>query len=164
MSPDRGGILDTLLRLVRFGLGGTSASGMQFVSWIHDADFLGSIDYLIARDEIGGVVNIASPNPLRNREFMKALREAWGSRIELPAASWMLEIGTFFLRSETDWRSRAAALFPVALSKLVSNFNSLGGKAPHNIWLGAGVRPISVKRGSLIRLAITCSLYNTPSV
>ena len=157
MSPDRGGIFDKLLRLVRLGLGGTSASGMQFVSWIHDADFLGSVDYLIARDEIDGVVNIASPNPLRNREFMKALREAWGSRIGLPAASWMLEIGTFFLRSETDWRSRAAALFPVALSKLVSNFNSLSGKAPHNIWLCAGARPISVKRGSLIRLAITCS-------
>ena len=73
---------------------------MQFVSWIHDADFLGSIDYLIARDEIDGVVNIASPNPLRNREFMKALREAWGSRIGLPAASWMLEIGTLFRKRQ----------------------------------------------------------------
>jgi len=112
MSPDRGGIFDTLLRLVRFGLGGTSASGMQFVSWIHDADFLGSIDYLIARDEIDGVVNIASPNPLRNREFMKALREAWGSRIGLPAASWMLEIGTFFLRSETELVLKSRRVIP----------------------------------------------------
>jgi len=41
---------------------------MQFVSWIHDADLLGSTDYLIAREEIDGVINIASPNPLRNRE------------------------------------------------------------------------------------------------
>jgi uncharacterized protein (TIGR01777 family) len=112
MSPDRGGIFDKLLRLVRFGLGGTSASGMQFVSWIHDADFLGSIDYLIARDEIDGVVNIASPNPLRNREFMKALREAWGSRIGLPAASWMLEIGTFFLRSETELVLKSRRVIP----------------------------------------------------
>jgi uncharacterized protein len=112
MSPDRGGIFDKLLRLVRFGLGGTSASGMQFVSWIHDADFLGSIDYLIARDEIDGVVNISSPNPLRNREFMKALREAWGSRIGLPAASWMLEIGTFFLRSETELVLKSRRVIP----------------------------------------------------
>ncbi|MGA7631106.1 MAG: hypothetical protein WCB11_10085 [Terriglobales bacterium] len=73
MSPDRGGVFDTLLRLVRFGIGGTAASGQQFVSWIHDEDFLRSVDYLIARDEIDGVVNIASPDPLLNREFMKAL-------------------------------------------------------------------------------------------
>src|SRR6202050_3817614 len=112
MSPDRGGIFDTLLRLVRFGLGGTSASGMQFVSWIHDADFLGSIDYLIARDEIDGVVNIASPNPLRNREFMKALREAWGSSIGLPATSWMLELGTFFLRTETELVLKSRRVIP----------------------------------------------------
>jgi len=112
MSPDRGGIFDKLLRLVRFGLGGTSASGMQFVSWIHDADFLGSIDYLIARDEINGVVNIASPNPLPNREFMKALREAWGSRIGLPAASWMLEIATLLLRSETELVLKSRRVIP----------------------------------------------------
>jgi uncharacterized protein len=43
MSPDRGGIFDTLLRLVRFGLGGASGSGKQFVSWIHDGDFVRAI-------------------------------------------------------------------------------------------------------------------------
>ena len=112
MSPDRGGVFDTLLRLVRFGLGGSAASGQQFVSWIHDADFLRSIDYLIARNEMNGVVNIASPNPLPNREFMKALRRAWGTSIGLPAASWMLEIGTFFLRSETELVLKSRRVIP----------------------------------------------------
>ena len=112
MSPDRGGVFDTLLHLVRFGLGGTAASGEQFVSWIHDEDFLRSIDYLIARDEIDGVVNIASPNPLRNREFMNTLRQAWGTSIGLPAASWMLEIGTFFLRTETELVLKSRRVVP----------------------------------------------------
>ena len=40
MSPDRGGIFDNFFRLVRFGLGGKAGSGDQFVSWIHDADFV----------------------------------------------------------------------------------------------------------------------------
>ncbi len=102
MSPDRGGVFDTLLRLVRFGLGGTIATGLQFVSWIHDADFVRSVDWLIIRDKIDGPVNLASPNPVPNREFMKALRQAWGTRIALPAAKWMLEIGTIFLRTETE--------------------------------------------------------------
>jgi uncharacterized protein (TIGR01777 family) len=112
MSPDRGGVFDTLLRLVRFGLGGTTATGLQFVSWIHDADFLRSIDYLMARDEIDGPVNIASPNPLQNREFMKALRQAWGTGIGLPAASWMLEIGTIFLRTETELVLKSRRVIP----------------------------------------------------
>jgi uncharacterized protein len=97
---------------VRFGLGGATASGLQFVSWIHDADFLLSIDYLIVRDEIDGVVNIASPNPLSNREFMTALRQAWGKSIGLPATSWMLEIGTFFLRSETELVLKSRRVIP----------------------------------------------------
>jgi uncharacterized protein len=112
MSPDRGGVFDTLLRLVRFGFGGTTASGMQFVSWIHDADFLRSIAYLIDRNEIDGPVNIASPNPIPNREFMKALRQAWGTRIGLPAASWMLEIGTIFLRTETELVLKSRRVIP----------------------------------------------------
>jgi uncharacterized protein len=112
MSPDRGGVFDTLLRLVRLGLGGTLASGLQFVSWIHDADFLRSIDYLIARSEIDGPVNLASPNPIPNREFMKALRQAWGTGIGLPAARWMLEIGTIFLRSETELVLKSRRVVP----------------------------------------------------
>jgi uncharacterized protein (TIGR01777 family) len=112
MSPDQGGVFDTLLRLVRFGLGGTTGSGLQFVSWVHDADFLRSIDYLIAQDGMDGPVNIASPNPLPNREFMKALRQAWGTRIGLPAASWMLEIGTLFLRTETELVLKSRRVIP----------------------------------------------------
>jgi len=102
MSPDRGGAFDMLLRLVRFGLGGTAGDGRQFVSWIHDADFTRAIEWLIAHDEIDGPVNIAAPNPVPNAEFMQALRAAWGQRSGLPAVEWMLEIGAFLLRTETE--------------------------------------------------------------
>jgi len=52
MSPDRGGVFDQLLRLVKWRLGGAAGSGQQFVSWIHDSDFLRSIDYLIAHEDL----------------------------------------------------------------------------------------------------------------
>jgi NAD dependent epimerase/dehydratase family enzyme len=113
MSPDRGGIFDVLLRLVRFGLGGASGSGRQFVSWIHELDYVRAIDYLIYKDEIAGRVNIAAPGPLPNSEFMGALRHAWGRRIGLPAAKWMLEIGAVFLRTETELILKTAELFLV---------------------------------------------------
>jgi uncharacterized protein len=102
MSPDRGGIFDALLGLVRRGFGGPSGSGKQFVSWVHEDDFVRALDYLISHEDMEGVVNIASPNPLPNKEFMAALRKAWGTKIGLPATEWMLEIGAVFLRTETE--------------------------------------------------------------
>jgi uncharacterized protein len=102
LSPDAGGVFDTLLRLVRRGLGGTAGNGRQFMSWIHYEDFVAAVRWLIERHEIDGVVNIASPNPLPNAEFMRVLREAYGVPFGLPAPDWMLEIGAAFMRTETE--------------------------------------------------------------
>ena len=78
LSPDPGGIFDTLVGLVRRGLGGSAGDGRQFMSWIHYEDFIAAVRWLIDRDDIEGVVNVASPNPLPNAEFMRLLREACG--------------------------------------------------------------------------------------
>lgn len=115
MNPDGGSVFDLLLRLVRFGLGGTAGSGRQFVSWIHDADFLASIEFLIAHEELSGAVNLASPNPLPNREFMRDLRKAWGAPIGLPASAWMLEIGSMFMRTETELVLKSRRVVPKRL-------------------------------------------------
>ena len=112
MSPDPGGVFDQLLRLVRFGLGGTAGSGQQFVSWIHDTDFLRSIDYLIAHEELNGPINLAAPNPLPNREFMHALRQAAGVSTGLPSTRFMLELGALFLRTETELILKSRRVIP----------------------------------------------------
>lgn len=112
MSPDRGGIFDTLLALVRRGLGGTSGDGRQYVSWIHEADFIRAIYFLIERNDMDGNVNLSSPCPVPNRDFMAALRQAWGTSIGLPAARWMLEIGAVFLRTETELILKSRRVVP----------------------------------------------------
>jgi uncharacterized protein (TIGR01777 family) len=115
MSPDKGGAFETLLNLVRMGLGGTSGSGQQFVSWIHDVDFVRAVEFLIARTDLAGCINITSPNPLPNRDFMAALRRAYGAPAGLPAAEWMLEIGAFFLRTETELILKSRRVVPTRL-------------------------------------------------
>jgi uncharacterized protein len=112
MGPDSGGIFDTLLNLVRAGLGGKAASGEQFISWIHENDFVRAIDFLIEHQTLDGCINICSPCPLPNQEFMRDLREAWGTRIGLPAARWMLEIGAAFLRTETELILKSRRVVP----------------------------------------------------
>ena len=111
-SPDPGGVFDVFLSLVRHGLGGTNRPGNQFVSWIHDADFLQAIEFLIATKDFAGVVNLASPNPLPNRDFLQAIREAWGIRIGLPTTPWMIEIGTFLLRTESELILKSRQVIP----------------------------------------------------
>ena len=112
LSPDRGGIFDTLLGLVRRGLGGSAAGGQQYVSWIHEADFVRAILWLIEREDVDGVVNLAAPEPLPNAEFMRILREAWGTRIGLPAAKWMLAVGARVMRTETELVLKSRRVVP----------------------------------------------------
>jgi uncharacterized protein (TIGR01777 family) len=123
MSPDRGGIFDTLLRLVRVGLGGKAASGEQFISWIHETDFVRAIDFLIDHETLEGCINICSPCPLPNQEFMRALRQAWGTRIGLPAKRWMLELGAVCLRTETELILKSRRVVPQRLLDEGFHFN-----------------------------------------
>jgi uncharacterized protein (TIGR01777 family) len=102
MSAERGGVFEVLLRLVRSRLGGAWGSGLQFMSWIHEEDFLRAVEFLIEREDVKGAVNLAAPSPLPNKQFLSHLRNACGTRIGLPAREWMLELGAFFLRTETE--------------------------------------------------------------
>jgi uncharacterized protein len=112
MSADRGGVFDALLALVRRGQGGRIGDGRQFMSWVHELDFVRSLHWLIARDDFEGIVNIASPNPIPNDEFMRVLRDAWGTRVGVPTAQWMLEIGALFLRTESELVLKSRRVVP----------------------------------------------------
>jgi uncharacterized protein (TIGR01777 family) len=115
MSPDSGGVFDALLGLVRYGLGGSAGSGRQFVSWIHYDDFVAAVRWLIDQRDIEGAVNLTSPHPLPNAEFMAVLRDAYGLPFGLPAPEWMLEIGAAFMRTETELVLKSRRVVPQRL-------------------------------------------------
>ena len=115
LSPDRGGIFDVLLGLVRKGLGGTAGSGKQYISWVHDLDFIRSVYWLIENETLSGPINIASPEPLPNREFMRILRKAVGFPFGIPAMEWQLAIGAVLMRSETELILKSRRVVPSRL-------------------------------------------------
>ena len=115
MSPDRGGIFDTLLGLVRLGLGGPAAGGQQFISWIHEQDFVRAVRFLLKRSDLNGPINLTAPNPEPNAEFMRHLRQAWGISLGLPATPWMLELGALVMRSETELILKSRRVTPQKL-------------------------------------------------
>jgi uncharacterized protein (TIGR01777 family) len=123
MSPGRGGVLDMLLRLVRLGLGGPVAGGAQYVSWIHGHDFVRAVEFLVERDDLSGPVNLAAPNPLPQRDFMRDLRAAWGTPVGLPATRAMAELGAFALRSDTELLLKSRRVVPGRLLEAGFDFD-----------------------------------------
>ncbi len=118
-GPD-GGVFPVLRRLARFGLGGKMGSGRQYVAWMHVEDFCRAVEWLIEHKELSGPVNFAAPNPLTNAEMMRLMRKTCGAPFGLPATEWMLEIGAFFLRTETELILKSRRVVPGKL--LASGF------------------------------------------
>lgn len=111
-SPVAGNAFAMLLNLVRFSLGGAQGNGRQYVSWIHELDFARAVEFVIARDDFAGVVNVSSPDPLPNREFMAILRDAWGIPNGLPAPALFIEMAAIFLRTEAELVLKSRRVVP----------------------------------------------------
>ncbi len=114
-GQEPGGVYETLRKLAKCGLGGTLSHGRQFVSWLHEEDFCRSIEWLISQPDKKGIYNLTAPHPLPNREMMAALRKAVGVGFGLPAARWTLELGAFFLRTETELIVKSRRVEPARL-------------------------------------------------
>lgn len=113
LSPDPKGVFDHLLGMVRLGLGGTGGPGNQFVSWVHDVDFIRAIEFLIANEGLDGPINMCSPCPVTNRFFMRCLRHAWCTTyVGLPAPTWALSLGAILLRTETELILKSRRIVP----------------------------------------------------
>ncbi|MGZ4973958.1 MAG: TIGR01777 family oxidoreductase [Limisphaerales bacterium] len=112
LVDEPGSVFPVLRRLVKRGLGGALAGGQQYVSWIHHADFCRAIEWALSHNDVNGGINIAAPNPITNREMMRTLRRVCGMPFGLPATGWMMEIGAFFMRTETELMLKSRRVVP----------------------------------------------------
>ncbi|MEM9079384.1 MAG: TIGR01777 family oxidoreductase [Verrucomicrobiota bacterium] len=120
---ETGGVYETLRRLTKRGLGGTMGHGRQFVSWIHEDDFCRAIQWLIENPSAEGIYNLTAPNPLTNREMTATMRNVLNVPFGLPATKWMLELGAFFLRTETELILKSRRVLPERLLNEGFTFN-----------------------------------------
>lgn len=139
MTPDRGGIFDHLSWMARLGLGGAVDGGGQYVSWIHRDDFVRAVQLLIDRDDVEGPVNLAAPEPLPQRDFMRALRRAWGQPLGLPATRLMAEVGALALRTDTELLLKSRRVVPGRLLELGFAFE-------HPTWATAAADLVAEQR------------------
>jgi len=111
-AASKGGVYRVLRGLTRWGLGGTIAGGRQYISWIHEADFGRSVEWLIDQDDFSGPINVASPNQIPQREMMRIIRRELGVPFGLPATRRMLEIAAFFHRTEAELILKSRRVVP----------------------------------------------------
>ncbi|MFP9099683.1 TIGR01777 family oxidoreductase [Flavobacterium sp. RHBU_24] len=109
-----GGAFPALLKLAQLGLGGKQGNGRQFVSWIHETDFARAVGFLI-QNKMDGVVNVVSPAPVRNSEFMTTLRKAAGIPFGIPQPKWLLQLGAAVIGTETELVLKSRNVVPSRL-------------------------------------------------
>lgn len=107
-----GGAFPRFEQLTRFGLGGHHASGRQYVSWVHEADVRGFFQWLIDTPKTEGIINLAAPHPLPEHELMRGLRNHVRPLVAFNVPKWMLTIGAFFLRTETELVLKSRRVVP----------------------------------------------------
>lgn len=68
-----GGTLEKMLMPFKLGLGGPFGSGRQFMPWIHRADMVALLAFLLERDDLSGPFNASAPTPETNAAFTATL-------------------------------------------------------------------------------------------
>jgi uncharacterized protein len=109
-----GGAFIPLKTLAKIGFGGKQGNGNQFISWIHEEDFANAIEFIIQK-EIIGVINIVSPSPITNVNFMKKLRKSVGVPFGIPINVFLLKIGSFIIKTETELVLKSRNVIPKRL-------------------------------------------------
>ena len=97
-----GGFLELLSKLTRWFLGGHVGSGRQYISWIHIADLSRMISASIENEELTGVFNVTSPNPVTNAELMRELRRALHRPWSPPVPEFAARIGSWLMGTEAN--------------------------------------------------------------
>lgn len=116
LGPD-GGVMGPYRNLVKWGLGGPQGSGKQMFSWIHVEDLYRIVRFLQDHEQLDGVFNCASPQPVSNTQLMRELRSALGAPIGLPAPAWLLEMGAGLIGTETELILKSRWVIPERLER-----------------------------------------------
>ena len=100
-----GGALAKMIPAFKYFAGGPLGSGLQWFPWIHMADLISAINFILETNEIKGPVNFCAPNPIKNRDFSKALGNVLNRPSFMKVPSFMIrlvvgEMGTLLTNSQ----------------------------------------------------------------
>lgn len=92
-----GGALEPLMKLVRYGAGGTIGSGKQYISWLHIEDLNRMFHHVMEHEEATGIYNATGTEPVTNKVFMSTLRQAMGRGWQPSAPAPLVRMGAYLI-------------------------------------------------------------------
>jgi uncharacterized protein (TIGR01777 family) len=121
-----GGAFLPLKRLTQCGLGGKQGNGNQLISWIHEKDFARAVAFIIEKELID-VVNIVSPQPSSNANFMSKLQKQLQIPIAISTPELLLKFGAKIIGTEPELVLKSRNVIPDKLinSGFEFEFNTL---------------------------------------
>lgn len=96
------GLLQPFVNLTKWGLGGNIGTGEQYFSWIHETDFLNIISWAVENESVEGIFHATSPYPVKNKDFMRSLRKAYGVPFGFSHPTWTVKIGAQLIGTESE--------------------------------------------------------------
>lgn len=87
-----GGALKQMLTPFKWFVGGPMGSGRQWFSWIHIADLLAGLMFMLENPKLQGPVNLCSPVPVTSGELARTLGAVLGRPAVIPAPSIALRL------------------------------------------------------------------------
>jgi uncharacterized protein len=119
---NKGGVYPELAHLVKFGLGGNQGDGKQMTSWIHESDFIRAVEYISSK-KITGAINLCSPNPVPNQEFMASIRASMEVNYNFPIPMWAIKLGAFLKGTEAELVLKSRYVLPERLEQAGFKFS-----------------------------------------
>jgi len=80
----KGGALVEMLKTIKIGLGSSFGSGKQIQTWIHIHD-IASLYYFAIKNNLDGVYNAVSPNPVSNEELTFTIAKVLKKPLFMPS-------------------------------------------------------------------------------
>jgi uncharacterized protein (TIGR01777 family) len=117
-----GGAFPVMKKLAKWGLCTPQGSGYQWISWLHVHDFCRAVEFLLNETDQAGAFNVCAPAPLLNRDFNALLARELKPLLRLPQPVWLLELGAFLLRTETELILKSRKVVPQRLLDLGFRF------------------------------------------
>ncbi|MEK6554772.1 MAG: TIGR01777 family oxidoreductase [Bdellovibrionota bacterium] len=86
------GVLGKMEPLYRNKVGGPIGSGEQFMSWIHERDWVRAVIHCLENKSLTGPVNLTAPQPVSNKGFSREMAKLFKQPVQIPAPAIALKL------------------------------------------------------------------------
>lgn len=111
---ETGGAFPVFRSLARYFLAGKQGKGNQFMSILHEQDFVSATLHLLNHRSMG-TYNVCIPQPVRNKDFMKLFAQQFNQWPQINQPEWLVKLGAMLIKTEAELVLKSRCVVPERL-------------------------------------------------